>query len=150
MIDKLFGRDNIEQEVDEPVEEPAESMTPVPQSQQSGLIISIRGLWSGAAGDYDPKPEITIPENTDNIFYRIESSGQGFGEQRHITKVHANGRMIVMENGTIKEGDPSDTSVIPIPSVLREPGMKLNIIIDIESWDGKVLYVSPEFLVNVQ
>lgn len=148
MIDKLFGRDNTEELTEEPVEEPAEMS--VPQKKKSGLSITIKGLWTDAARDYDPKTEITVPENVGNIFYRIESTGSGFGEQRHLTKVYANGRMIVLENGTIKEGDSTDTSVIDLPSTFKEPGAKVTITIVIESWDGKVLYVSPEFLVNVQ
>lgn len=148
MIDKLLGRDTIEEQIEEPVEKPAEM--PVSQSQKSGLSINIRGLWIGAARDYDPKPEITIRDNTDKIFYMIESSGSGFGEQRHITKVSLNGKMIVHENGTIKEKDPTDTGVIKVPSSIKEPGKSGKIVITLESWDGTVLYVSPEFLVNVQ
>lgn len=149
MIDKLFGRDNTEELTEEPVEEPAEMPVP-PQKKQPGLSITIRGLWTGKAGDYDPKTEIIVPENVGKIFYRIESSGSGFGEQRHITKIYANGRIIYRERGTIKEGDPTDTGVIELPSTFKEPGLSLVITITIESVDGKVLYVSPEFLVNVQ
>lgn len=148
MIDKIFGRDSIEEQVEEPVEKPAEMQ--VPKSQESGLTLNIRGLWTGAARDYDPKSEITIAENTEKVFYRIESSGSGFGKQRHITKVFVNGKMILKENGTIKEGDPTDTGVIAFPSRFRSPGAKNVVVINIESWEKEVLYVSPEFLVNVQ
>ena len=102
MIDKLLGRDTIEESTEEPVEKPAEMPVSKPKKVSAGLTIEIRGLWSGKAGDYDPKPEITVPDNTDKLFYRIESSGSGFGEQRHITQVFLDGRMVVNENGTIK------------------------------------------------
>ena len=148
MIDKLLGRDTIEEITDDVQEKPAEYQAPVLSS--SGLTIKIIGLWAGMAGDYNPKTTITVPVDVDNIFYRIESSGSGFGEQRHITKVFLNDHMIMHENGTIKEGDPIDTGVIPVPSTIKESGMVGKIIINLESWDGKILYVSPEFLVNVQ
>lgn len=148
MIDKLFGRDSIEEQVEEPVEEPAEEMfSPIASSVPN---MEIKGIWAGKAGDYDPKPEITISDQVAKIFYRIESSGRGFGEFRHTTKVYVNGRLVRNENGTIKEGDPTDTGVISVPSFLKEPGMVGKIVINIKSWDGNTAYVSPEFRLNVQ
>lgn len=150
MIDKLLGRDNTEEKpIDELVEEPAEQPVTKKSSGKSGLTLNIRGIWSGRAGDVDPKPEIEIGTGNNKLYYMIESSGKGFGAQHHITTVTINGNLAVHENGDIKEGDPTDTGVIPVAQKHLVPGNVLKVQINLADWDGKELYKSPEFTVIV-
>lgn len=145
MIDKLLGRDNTEEKpIDEPVEEPAEQPVTKKSSGKSGLTLNIKGIWSGRAGDPDPKPSIEIGTGNSKLYYMIESSGK-FGVQHHITTVLINGKLVVHENGDIKEGDPTDTGVIPVPQKFLVPGTELKIQINLADWDGKEMYKSPEF-----
>lgn len=148
MIDKLFGRDNTEQEPVEPVEEPAEVIVEPVVNPTAGLSLAIKGLWSGAAHELNPKAEIEVKAGEDKLFYMIESSGKGFGEQRHMTSVLMNGRLVVSENGTIKEGDSTDTGVIPVPGNLSVPGQVVKVIIQLRTWEGQDLYQSPAFTVK--
>ena len=149
MIDKLLGRDTIEENIEEPVEKPVETPVVKKESGKSGPSLSIKGLWSGSAGDVNPKPSIEIGPGNDKIFYMIESSGKGFGEQRHITTVLINNELIVYENGTIKEGDPTDTGVIPVAGKYRVPGNEFKVQINLTDWDNNELFKSPEFTVIV-
>ena len=146
MIDKILGRDNTEEKpIAEPVEEPAEKPVTKKEFVKSGLSLNIKGIWSGSAGDVSPKPEIEIGAGNTKLYYMIESSGKGFSVQNHITTVLINGKVVVHENGNIKEGDPTDTGVIPVAQKYLVPGTSLKIQINLADWDGKELYKSPEF-----
>lgn len=148
MIDKLLGRDNTEELTEELVEEPAEQPVSKKESGKSGLTVAIEGLWAGRAGDVNPKKELELEGAVPKLFYMIRSSGKGFGEQRHYTTVSINGSTVVVENGTIKEGDPTDTGVIPLPIKFQKPGV-LKVTIALRTWEGVDFYKSPEFTVTI-
>ncbi len=147
MIDKILGRDNTEEKpTEEQAVEPAEKpVTEKKHTKSGGVSLSIKGIWSGRAGEVNPQPSIEIGPGNSKLYYMIESSGKGFNTQHHITTVLINGRVVVHENGDIKEGDPTDTGVIPVPQKFLVPGNELKIQINLADWDGKELFKSPEF-----
>lgn len=113
-----------EPEVSTPVERPNTTGT-------GGLAITINGIWAGKAGEPNPKTEITIPITTEKLFYRIESSGKGYGVVNNVVRVYINSKMVAICHGQIKEGDNTDTEFFAIPSKFRIAGETAEVQISV-------------------
>lgn len=111
-------------------------------------MFEIKGLWTGRAGDPDPKP-VVKSEGKPRFFYKTESDVTQ--TIKSVVYVYADGVKILAEFQDFKPGDGIDTGFFDVPESLAS-GVK-KILIEIYEWTTDpakktFLYKSPEFQIN--